>query len=268
VRLKNTTGKHLLQGPVTVLESGAYAGDARIDNLPPGQERLLTFGIDLDMRVDNTKNRESAAVVSATLSKGELVLSRKLVASREYAVDNTAEKDKTLIIEHPIRPGWKLVDTQKPAETTPTVYRFKGTATANKVTTLVVKEELVQEEAIAMVDADIEQLALYSRTGEIPKDVRDALAKAIQLKQAVIDVDRDINTRNQQVASIAAEQNRIRENMKTVAQTTQYYERLLGKLNEQESSIESLQKDRDALMTKRESLRRELDEYLNGLKVG
>jgi hypothetical protein len=43
---------------------------------------------------------------------------------------------------------------------------------------------------------------------------------------------------------------------------------LLGKLNEQESSIESLQKDRDALMTKRESLRRELDEYLNGLKVG
>src|SRR6185436_19001077 len=56
VRLKNTTGKHLLQGPVTVLEKGAYAGDARVDNVPPGQERLLSYGIDLDVLVDNTKN--------------------------------------------------------------------------------------------------------------------------------------------------------------------------------------------------------------------
>ena len=36
-------------GPVTVLDKGGYAGDARIDNVPPGQERLLSYGIDLDM---------------------------------------------------------------------------------------------------------------------------------------------------------------------------------------------------------------------------
>jgi hypothetical protein len=55
--------------------------------------------------------------------------------------------------------------------------------------------------------------------------------------------------------------------MQTVAQSTQYYDRLLAKLNEQESSIESLQKERDALIAKRDSARRELDEYLNGLTV-
>src|SRR5204863_6554255 len=63
VLLKNTTGKHLLQGPVTVLDNGGYAGDARIDNLPPGQERMLSYGIDLDMLVDNTKNTQTAAVL-------------------------------------------------------------------------------------------------------------------------------------------------------------------------------------------------------------
>ena len=36
--------------------------------------------------------------------------------------------------------------------------------------------------------------------------------------------------------------------MKTVSQTTEYYQRLLGKLNEQESSIETLQKERDDLI--------------------
>jgi len=55
VRLKNTTGKHLLQGPVTVLDKGGYSGDARIDNVPPGQERLLSYGIDLDVAVDAGK---------------------------------------------------------------------------------------------------------------------------------------------------------------------------------------------------------------------
>ena len=39
-RITNTTKKHLLAGPVTVLDGGAYAGDAQIDNMPPGQRRL------------------------------------------------------------------------------------------------------------------------------------------------------------------------------------------------------------------------------------
>jgi hypothetical protein len=268
VRLKNTTGKHLLQGPVTVLDKGGYAGDARIDNVPPGQERLLSYGIDLDMRVDNSKSTQTAAVVTARIFKGTLVLSRKLVASQAYAIDNKSPKEKMLVIEHPIRQGWKLVDTQSPAETTPTLYRFKGLAVGNKVTTLTVKEELVQNETIAMLPADIEALVVYSRAGEVPGNVREALAKAIQLKQAMIDVERDIGARSEQVAAITAEQNRIRENMKTVAQTTQYYERLLSKLNEQESAIESLQKERDGLTAKRETLRRELEAYLNGLTVG
>jgi len=102
----------------------------------------------------------------------------------------------------------------------------------------------------------------------MPENVRAALGKAIQLKQSIADVEADINAHTQRVGEITAEQNRIRENMKTVAQTTPYYNRLLEKLNEQESSIESLQKERDALMAKRDSLHKELDDYLNGLTVG
>jgi hypothetical protein len=272
VLLKNTTGKHLLQGPLTVLEHGGYAGDARIDNVPPGQDRLLSYGIDLEMLVDNTKNSQRASVLTAKIDKGELTISRKLVSSMQYAANNKTSKDKVLVIEHPIRYDWKLVDTQKPFETTQGLYRFKGTALANKVTVLTVNEESVQDEEIALASANLEELVLYSRSGpgssEIPSNVRDAIGKAVQLRQSVVDVDRDIATRTQRVAEITSEQNRIRENMKTVAPSTQYYSRLLEKLNEQESAIESLQKERDALTAKRDALRRELDDYLGGLMVG
>ena len=272
VLLKNTTGKHLLQGPITVLDKGVYAGDARIDKVPPGQERLLSYGIDLDMLVDDTKNTQNTSLLTAKIDKGALIIFRKLVASQEYAADNKTNKDKILIIERPIRSAWKLVDTPKPFETTPDLYRFKGTAVAHKVTVLTVKEEVVTNETIMLASTGLDQLVLYSRTGtgagDMPANVRAALAKAIQLKQSIADVEADINAHTQRVGEISEEQNRIRENMKTVSQTTEYYNRLLAKLNEQESSIESLQKERDALTAKRDSLRKELDDYLNGLTVG
>jgi hypothetical protein len=268
VRVKNTTGKHLLQGPITVLDSSRYAGDARIDDVPPGQERLISYGIDLKMLVDNTKQTETNAVVTGRIVKGVLLVDRKLVASREYQADNKGETDRVLVIEHPIRQGWKLVTTQKPIETTPAYYRFQGLAAAGKVTTLTVREELVRTESIAVLPSDVGVLLTYSRSGDIPADVRNALARAAQLKQAVVDTERQIAARTQSVTEITQEQTRMRENMKTVAPSTQYYERLLAKLNEQESSIERLQRERDDLTRSRDAQRRTLEEYVASLTIG
>ena len=268
VRLKNTTGKHLLQGPVTVLDQSSYAGDARIDNVPPGHERLLSYGIDLDVVVDNTKNTQTVAVVSGRIDRGSLTVSRKLVASRDYVIDNKSDREKLLVIEHPVRAGWKLVDTQKPLETTASLYRFQGATSAKKVTTFTIKEESVQYETLAMLSADVSQLLVYARTGEIPAAVRDAITRAVQLKQAVTDTERQMAERTRQIADITAEQNRMRENMRTTGSTTQYYQRLLTKLNEQESTIERLQSERDALTKQRDAQRATLDSYLSGLTIG
>ena len=267
VRVKNTTGKLLLQGPITVIDKNTYAGDARIDDVPAGQERLLSYGIDLELVVDATKNTQTDVVTSGKIVKGVLSLQRKVVAWREYDVDNKSTHDKTLVIEHPVRPGWKLVDTQAPVETTPTVYRFQGNVAAGKVTKLPVKEEFVRGEWITLTSADPGQLLMYAKTGELSKSVRDALARAIELRQRVADVERQINDRAQQLGQITQEQTRIREDMKAVAQSTSYYARLLAKLNDQESTIERLQKERDDLLSRRDQQKKELDDYLTNLVV-
>ncbi len=126
----------------------------------------------------------------------------------------------------------------------------------------------MRDETIAILNGDLGGLTVYSRTGAIPKPVRDALVKAAQMRQGIADVERQIQSLTQHVAEITAEQGRIRENMKTVAPSGQYYDRLLAKLNEQESTIEKLQADRAALIGKRNALGAELNEYLNGLTVG
>ena len=46
LRLKNTSGQPLTQGPITVYDSGTYAGDTRILDLQPNEERLLSYALD------------------------------------------------------------------------------------------------------------------------------------------------------------------------------------------------------------------------------
>lgn len=102
----------------------------------------------------------------------------------------------------------------------------------------------------------------------MPGKVRDALGKAADMRQRLTDIDRQINEHNQRLALITQEQGRIREDMKTVPSTTPYYARLLQKLNEQESSIEKLQQEREDLLAKRDTQRQELEAYLAALDIG
>ena len=44
--LKNSSGQPLNQGPITVYEDGSYAGDTRILDLQPNEERLLSYALD------------------------------------------------------------------------------------------------------------------------------------------------------------------------------------------------------------------------------
>ena len=83
----------------------------------------------------------------------------------------------------------------------------------------------------------------YSQRGEIPKAVRDALAKAVAFKQAAVETQRQITEHDQQVSTLTRRPERIRENLKSVDRTTSYATRLLKKLDDQESQIDKLRNE-------------------------
>lgn len=90
------------------------------------------------------------------------------------------------------------------------------------------QEEIIQGETIAILPSDLGQLEFYSRLGEIPQEVRSALVRAMSLKSTIVDTERQVKERQQQLAGITREQQRIRENMASVSQTSQSYTRLLS----------------------------------------
>jgi hypothetical protein len=232
---------------------------------------LISYAIDLQVQVNATNQRQESRVQTGKLVKGVLQLTRKSVLTQEYVMENKADHDKILIIEHPFRKGWKLVDSPKPFETTETWYRFRESMPAGKTMTLKVQQEIIQGETIAILPSDLSQLEFYSRMSEVPPEVRDALVKAMSMKSAMADTERQIKERQQQLADITQEQQRLRENMTSVgqaSQTSQYYTRLLSKLNDQETAIEKLHGEVEQLKHTYDRQRKELETYLANTTLG
>ncbi|MDB5295023.1 MAG: hypothetical protein JWO31_1006, partial [Phycisphaerales bacterium] len=105
-------------------------------------------------------------------------------------------------------------------------------------------------------------------TGEIPQPVRDALGKAAGMHQAVAETRRQIQDRQQRLTEVGKDQARVRENLKTIAQNTDYYTRQLKTLGDQETKIEGLQKEVADLQQKAADQEKALADYANGLTVG
>ena len=124
LRMTNSTKLHLMQGPITVFDGGTYAGDAQIDDLPPGSERLVSYAIDLDTEVALKSKGRPDQLLSVQLVKGTVITKRKLSRTMEYTVKNSGDRPKKVLIEQPLEPAWKLVAPKEPAETTRDRYRF------------------------------------------------------------------------------------------------------------------------------------------------
>lgn len=267
-RLKNTSGKHLLQGPITVFADGSYAGDAQIDDLPPDQERFLSYAVDLDVVVQITNpEHKPQQVQQGKIVDGVLELSVKRVYVRAYTLENKGDRDKTIIVEHPYRSDAELVDTPEPMEKTDQLYRFKVAVPAGEQVVLKVQQEAPQFQRIALVNANVPTLTTYQTNSAIAADVRRALGEVISRRQTLVRLQQQVQQVQQERQQITADQDRIRENMKTVTAGSAYYDRLLEKLNDQETQIERLLDQDETLQQQLREAEAALRQYVQNLKL-
>jgi hypothetical protein len=265
-RLKNSTALHLLQGPITVFDGGIYAGDARIADLPPGQERLISYALDLKTEVETQAPAEQAEVVAAVLRKGTLLVTRKAVEEKIYNLANRDAKRKTVLIEHPFRADWTLAAPTAAAERTRDLYRFLVPVEAGGKAQLRVREERQIKQTVVLTDS-ASAFAIYLEEKQISAKVKDALKRLIALRDQVDQTATQRSNLEQRIKEISAEQGRIRENMGKLAQNSELYARYVTKLGQQETEIEALRKEIQAKKTAEDGQRRALNDYLLGLEI-
>jgi hypothetical protein len=249
LRLKNTTGAHLNQGPITVFEGSSYAGDTRVLDVQPNEERLLSYAIDLGTEVDPKAGAGAQKITSVKAVKGIVTTVTRVTDEKTYRIINRSQTDRTLLIEHPNRTSQqvKLVGTDKPVEDTPEVYRFQMPVKAGDTKSFTVKEEKDLETTIALTNGDENQLRYFVNLTEASPRLKQQLVAAIDLKHGWDAIRRDLAQVVADLERLNQDQDRIRKNLRETPKEADVYDTYLKKLSSQEKEI-------DALTTKMKAL--------------
>ena len=270
LRLKNTTGLHLMQGPLTVYDQaggGSYSGDARIEDMAPGTERLVSYAVDLDVEVAARGEGRAEEIVNVRLVKGTLFAARKLARAKVFEVKNSGKNAVKVLLEHPLEGGWTLVTPETPEEKTRDRYRFAVVAEPGKPVTLEVAEEMPIEETQVLTNLDDDAILFYSRAKATSPAVREALAEVVRRKREIEQLVRDKGVREQEIATIDQEQARIRGNMGALDRTSDLFNQYVRKFADQEKRIETLRGEIAGLVATEQEARKGLDDYLLTLDV-
>jgi DNA repair exonuclease SbcCD ATPase subunit len=268
LRLTNSTKLHLQQGPITVFDDGVYAGDARIEDLPPGAERLLSYALDLDTEVASQSKQQADELTSVKITKGLLETSQKYERTVEYTVKNSGGKTKQVLIEYPRSADWKLVQPAKPTEKTRDMYRFAVTAKPDAPAKLLVAEEQLMRQQIVLTNLNETAIQFYVSSKAVSEPVKAALGELVQKKRDLQSLQQRNTQLQARINAISQEQGRIRNNMQQLDRTSDLYLRYVKKLNEQEDEIEKDRTQSDDLQQQVSKAQSALDDYLANLNVG
>jgi len=266
VWLRNNTGFTLAAGPVTVYAQGTYAGDARLGSLVPGDRRLLTYGVDLEVLVDAAVKTESRRAV---LKIVDGILEEKHLSVFQYAyhMENKSPKPRRVVVEHPFNSRRKLTAPQHYAEKSARFYRFEKALAPGEKTTLTVREEQIRLQRLGLLDMTLAQLLVYSSNSEISPAVRKTFKTLATLKRTLLSLKAKRTDQNDRLQAISGDQDRLRKNIRTVGTASELGRRYLAKLSTQEDRIESIRDKITALDRQIAEKQNALKAYLENLSV-
>ena len=172
VRLTNESGAGLPPGVVTIYQPSAasggetFVGDARLDTLPAGEDRLVSYALDQRTLVDR-EDKSGQTIAKLAIDRGILTTTIVNRQTTLYAVQAPAGEAVEALIEHPRMEGWELVKPSGQVEQTQTAYRLPLAVPAGETATLEVVLEYQRLETMQLVYMNSEQLAWYAENGKV-----------------------------------------------------------------------------------------------------
>jgi hypothetical protein len=264
--LTNTTGMKLPAGPITVYDGGTYAGDALIEFFPEGEKRLISYGEDLSVS-GSVAVSYSRMVSAVTVSRGIMTVSRKQYNERVYTLRNASGESKRLVLEHPITGGAALVQPAQAEERTDSLYRFTRELPANREFTITVREETPVTEQLRLAHFQPETFAAYLADGEIPVNVRTALARAVELKGRAEEAGAALAEIEARHGRLTADQDRIRRNLEAAGNQTPQGQEYLRRLAALDADIDALAVQAETAGNAVRAARTAYEDYLNSMEL-
>jgi hypothetical protein len=268
--LTNTSGQTLDAGSFNVLEGDTFAGQGLLDAVHPGEKRLVSYAPDPALHVQVEENTSKKPISKIVINKGVMVTTREQRQSKTYKLFNADVTAREVIIEHPSHSPWKLADNLKPEESSASYYRFRVKVNPSESAQLVVEEHKPEKASLALTNLTSDQVEVLTEQQKVTPAMEQAFRHVLDQKNALADLDTQLQARQQEIDAIGADQARVRENMKALkgsAEEKALIERYSHELNTQEDRLAALHSQISELKGKREQAAERLDRTLNEISL-
>lgn len=268
--VKNASGLTLDSGTFNIIDSGTFAGEGLIETVHPDERRLLSYAADTAVRVTSQAESKNLPVSRVQILKGVMFLSREHRDKVRYSVRDADTAGREVVIEHPVREGWKLVDADKPEETSASHYRFKVAVDPGKTKELVVEEVHQDVNRSMLADITDHQVEVLAAENVVTPELQAAFRKVLDQKNQINKLQLEMESRQKELNAINADQSRIRENMKALRVSVEekaLLARYTHQLDSQEDRLNLLRKEITELEQKQNVERTKLDEMVQHINL-
>ena len=277
VTLTNDSGTSLPPGIVTLYGDrteggvGGFIGDAEFAALPAGEKRFISFALDKKTQVDQEET-DTTVIEKVGIERGVIHRSLTDRSATTYTLRAPALEDRTIVLEHPRRPGWSFsAPDGTRVEETERHYRVTQRIAAGETVEVTLRMERTRAERTILMGQgerllDTRYLAQFFGD-KIDRQTRTALERLAELQRATTDAERRIASVTANRDTIVSDQARIRENLGAVPEDSDLGRRYLAQLSAQEDTLAALARDLQAAESARDEARRALETYIAGLTL-
>jgi flagellin-like hook-associated protein FlgL len=266
VRITNTSDVQLPSGPATVFDGATYGGDSQIPSMVSGDERLISYAVDLGTSVIVRSESVPRTITSLRITDGVMDVTQREQLTTEYVLDRVAEEPVRHLVMHPKRyGGWTIIGDTQPLSETQSDYRFEIDVPGGSTETLGVIEELIQHTAVQMSSISDSQITYYLSQNAIDDETASILSRIRELRSVLTTRRNARGAIENEIRQIYNDQSRIRQNLEALEPDTELYDRYLTTLADQEDRLEQLQRNLSVATAAEEAAQTALNDYIAGL---
>ncbi|MHA1893568.1 MAG: hypothetical protein ACTSX4_03600 [Candidatus Helarchaeota archaeon] len=259
LELENTSGFTLEEGPISIFDGDRFIGEAMLPFMKPNEKRIISYAVDLGVLVTKKSKTKSEKISELYLSKYGIYEYHYEIREVEYNVKNkTLDDEREVIIEHPMMSGYDLYDTKDPDEKAKSYYRYKLKIEPKSGQKLNIKtrRKISTKKSYNYINQSyIEEMFKLKL---ITENERDFLVNLLKLETQAKENEEKVSKLRQEIKVLHQDQDRIRENIKSLAASkseSELRERYVSKLEKQEEKLDKIQNKIDSLEKKNLELR-------------
>jgi len=270
LRFTNGSGLTLERGPATVLDAGAYHGEAIVPFTREGSEVYLAYAVELGIAA--VMSSDTRAETAGIAIEGALLHIKSATVTRTtYRLESRLAMARTVTIEHPLRPGWDFVETRPPDARGGAHGRWDVACPARGETIFTVSERRYDWRGTQLLEQSYERLGAYLDERWLDRATLDRLGTLFAERAAMTANDEEVAGLRAERAELYERQEGLRRNMAalgTAGDEGALRGRVVGELAASEERLGAITARIAAL--KDENARRQtaIDTYLATLRLG